>query len=378
MKTDSVGPTSDGPRLRVVNCSDITDPQWCWVSKAFASCAQDWRHFSAQPGWMDPLPGRPYFARFRATWQAVAWAAAGPSILVAHLPRFAWQCAEIARLRRVEAPILAFAFNFTDLPTGLRRRRMTRALQRVDRFAVFSTCERELYSDWLKLDPGRIDIVHWGVAPPPHDPAEQPLERGEYACAVGGNARDYPTLVESMRKLPEVRLVLVARPENLHGLDLPPNVTPYTNIPLGQVYNLMRHSRFMALPLRDAQVPCGHVTIVSAMYMARAIAATDSRGIADYVRHGDNALLVPPRDPAALAEAIRTLWRDPELCAQLGERSLRFAQTHCSESATVAYFARYLQSKGLLSLGEFVDIAPPEAAAAAPAVMRATDILRTG
>ncbi len=54
-------------------------------------------------------------------------------------------------------------------------------------------------------------------------------------------------------------------------------------------------------------------------YMAagRSIVATDVAQLGDVLRHGETALLVPPADPAALAEALAELHDDPDLRAAL-------------------------------------------------------------
>jgi glycosyltransferase involved in cell wall biosynthesis len=48
-----------------------------------------------------------------------------------------------------------------------------------------------------------------------------------------------------------------------------------------------------------------------------ALVATDVPGCREVVRDGDTGLLVPPRDPMALAAALRTLILDPALRARL-------------------------------------------------------------
>ena len=52
----------------------------------------------------------------------------------------------------------------------------------------------------------------------------------------------------------------------------------------------------------------------------RALVATDIRGCREIVRHGQNGLLVPPRDAGALAEAIGHLVANPEARRQMGLR----------------------------------------------------------
>jgi glycogen(starch) synthase len=49
------------------------------------------------------------------------------------------------------------------------------------------------------------------------------------------------------------------------------------------------------------------------------VIATAVGGVPEVVRDGENGLLVPPRDPAALAAAIARFFGDPELRARLSE-----------------------------------------------------------
>jgi glycosyltransferase involved in cell wall biosynthesis len=60
--------------------------------------------------------------------------------------------------------------------------------------------------------------------------------------------------------------------------------------------------------------------LLEAAACGRPIIATSIRGCAEIVRDGDNGLLIPPRDPAALAEAITKLIEQPELRARMGAR----------------------------------------------------------
>jgi len=59
------------------------------------------------------------------------------------------------------------------------------------------------------------------------------------------------------------------------------------------------------------------LTVFEAMAMGRAIASTTVDGLAEVLRDRENALLVPPRDPGALAGAILALLDDPALAARL-------------------------------------------------------------
>ena len=63
--------------------------------------------------------------------------------------------------------------------------------------------------------------------------------------------------------------------------------------------------------------PFGQV-VVEGMAAGLPVVAADSGGPAEVIDHGVTGLLVPPDDPAALAEALQLLARDPELRARLG------------------------------------------------------------
>jgi glycosyltransferase involved in cell wall biosynthesis len=60
------------------------------------------------------------------------------------------------------------------------------------------------------------------------------------------------------------------------------------------------------------------LVVLEAMAAARPIVATAAGGVPDIVRDGREALLVPPRDAAAMAAAIARLLSDEPLAASLG------------------------------------------------------------
>jgi glycosyltransferase involved in cell wall biosynthesis len=242
---------------------------------------------------------------------------------------------------------MGFSFNFTQLPTSFKRRIFERMLKRADRLVVFSRFERDLYARTFRLSLDRIDFLPWAVNPPTVEAPDVPLEYGHYVCAIGGNARDYATLMEAATRLPQVHFVLVVRPDSLRGLSIPANVTVHVNLPFSKTMNILAFADFMVLPLLHSEVPCGHVTLVAAMHLGKAFVITKSVGVKDYVNVEENALQVEAGSATELATAVERLWDDAALRTRLGENGRVFATRYCTERQTVDYFRKWLSSIGL-------------------------------
>jgi glycosyltransferase involved in cell wall biosynthesis len=66
------------------------------------------------------------------------------------------------------------------------------------------------------------------------------------------------------------------------------------------------------------------------------IVATDVGGLTEVLRDGESALLIPPRCPARMAEAVTRLIDDPELSRNLGQSARRFITSEYSLAASTA------------------------------------------
>ncbi len=69
--------------------------------------------------------------------------------------------------------------------------------------------------------------------------------------------------------------------------------------------------------------------------------ATGTGGSAEYLREGENCLLIPPDDPAALAAAVRRLAADPELRQRLRAGGRRTAEQHTESAFNEAVIAAH-------------------------------------
>ena len=74
-------------------------------------------------------------------------------------------------------------------------------------------------------------------------------------------------------------------------------------------------------------------SIMEAMATGRAIITADTPGCRDTVIEGENGFVVPPRDPAALAAAMKRFIDEPELAERMGRRSLEIARDRFDATA---------------------------------------------
>jgi glycosyltransferase involved in cell wall biosynthesis len=262
-------------------------------------------------------------------------------LVVSHGPYTSYYVEALGRSLSREVPHLAFAFNFTDIPSGYRLDAMRRAFAHTDRFFVYSRMERDLYSRIFDVPTDRFVFMRWGVAPPISIPDPRTIDR-PYVAALGGEARDYATLCEAARRLPAVRFVMIVRPHSLTGLNVPGNVDVRVNLPWQEAWSLVWHAEAALIPLRSSRTPNGHVTVVGGMHIGKAQVITDSVGIQDYAEDGKTALLVRPQNAAAFAAAIERLLDDAALRDRLGRSAQRFASEHCTEDVTVEAFRQQL------------------------------------
>jgi glycosyltransferase involved in cell wall biosynthesis len=78
--------------------------------------------------------------------------------------------------------------------------------------------------------------------------------------------------------------------------------------------------------------------LLEAMAMARPVVATAMGGNVDVIEDGATGVLVPPRDPEALAEALLRLLGDPDRARRLGAAARERARAEHSLEGMVARY----------------------------------------
>jgi alpha-maltose-1-phosphate synthase len=112
-------------------------------------------------------------------------------------------------------------------------------------------------------------------------------------------------------------------------------------LPRAEVIQLLSHATVFACP--SLYEPLGIVNL-EAMACGAAVVASDVGGIPEVVADGVTGLLVPPGDPARLAEAITSLVRDPARAADMGRLGRQRAEAEFSWPAIARQTANLYQS----------------------------------
>ncbi|NNK62680.1 MAG: glycosyltransferase, partial [Gemmatimonadetes bacterium] len=102
----------------------------------------------------------------------------------------------------------------------------------------------------------------------------------------------------------------------------------------------MAQATVLALPSRTEAFP--NVIGEALALGVPVVATTCAPGIREYLGGGRCGVLVPPDDPAALADALERVLRDPDLRARLAEDGLREVQ-HFGLGPGVERYERLLE-----------------------------------
>jgi glycosyltransferase involved in cell wall biosynthesis len=137
-------------------------------------------------------------------------------------------------------------------------------------------------------------------------------------------------LLEALARLPDVQGLIVgghqaepdlARMKSLaERLGLSGRITFTGLVEPTRVAGLLMQADVLVLPNHASAISTRFTSPLKLFeYMAagRPIVASDLPSIREVLRDGSNALLIPPGDVGALAEAIERLLADPELAAKL-------------------------------------------------------------
>jgi hypothetical protein len=282
---------------RVVSVADLSRADDQFVN--FARPVE-YLSFSGLPSnRFERLVARPRLSRYRAALAAVRAAQGAP--IISHLPRMTAAVSLAQTLTRRSGPHLAFSFNFTELPKGIERSYMQAAFANVAQFFVFSEFEKVQYPRYFSLPEERFRRLLWAQSQPLVSSEPSPFPRNGYVSAVGGEGRDYRSLLAAAELLPEIIFVIIARPGTIVG-PLPNNVRVFVNLAPELTWRIAMDSSCMIVPLKTRTTCCGHITLVAGELLGIPMISTVSEATQEYT---EDISLCEPGDVGELTKLIR-------------------------------------------------------------------------
>ena len=263
-----------------------------------------------------------------------------------------------SRLLRVPAVVHAITgLGHVFIRTDLRARLLQALLKSLYRFAlnhpnsraIFQNPDdRRLFFDQALVEPRRTIMIRgcgvdMALFRPEPEPAGEPLVMFPARLLGDKGVHEFVAAARQLkREGSAARFVLVGRTD----MDNPTAVDEATvqswvrdgavewwgYIDNGMPATLNR-AHVVCMPSYREGLPRG---LIEAAACGRPIVTTDVPGCREVVRHGENGLLVPVRDAAATASAIRRLLQDGDLRRRFGQRGREIAVGEFSVERFVA------------------------------------------
>ncbi|WP_198373744.1 glycosyltransferase family 4 protein, partial [Roseomonas rosulenta] len=180
--------------------------------------------------------------------------------------------------------------------------------------AAVVLCEAQRTALAGMLPPERLHVIPHGIDAGFFTPAPQAAGEGFRLLAVGHWLRDFETLFATLALLRDVGLdarLRIVSPNPPRGV--PAGVELEGGLSDEALREAYRDADALLLPLTDATA---NNAILEAMACGRPVVATDVGGVAEMTVGA--ALLGPPGDARALADAVLSLAADPAGAAALG------------------------------------------------------------
>ncbi|MEM4406528.1 MAG: glycosyltransferase [Candidatus Methanomethylicaceae archaeon] len=201
---------------------------------------------------------------------------------------------------------------------------------------------RQSLAQWAELELNRMVVIPSGVMVSEEDeghsvPTYDLIFVGRLEYEKGLDILFHALVLLRQRRL-HPRLLIVgagSQSERLRGLAARLQLSSQVVFVGYQsdVRRFLREARIFVLPSRTEGLP---VSLLEAMATGKGIIATSSGGIVDAVENNQEAILVPPGDASALADAIAKMLEEPQRLQSMG----RAAQARARSLFSVQRYVR--------------------------------------
>ena len=253
--------------------------------------------------------------------------------------------------RRRRIPHVLIAHNLTsERKRSLQRQ--TGYLHRFDRIVVLCHAQERYLIDEAGVDPKCVCFVDYMVDRAFWTPGATTREQANAdgpILAVGRERRDYPTLVQAARLLPQREFVIVASSpwsRSRSGAEhTEENVSVRRNLSYSELRGLYEDAAAVVVPLETGTAYAAGVNgVLEAMAMGHGPIVTRTPGIADYVENGVTGRWVAPGDPDALAATIEAHLSAPGNAREMGIAGCAVVENHRNLEMYTARLAKVIRN----------------------------------
>jgi len=227
---------------------------------------------------------------------------------------------------------------------------------------AISEAVRRFNVEQVGLPAEKLDVIHYGLGAPPQpwgENPELPIADDARVLLCVGRLAEQKGIGTAIRALPAIRsrhphavlLVLGEGPdrEQLARLAQELDVAETVLMPgrVGDMAALYDRADVLVHPVRWEGFG---LALLEAMLAAKPVVASNVSAAPEIVVDDETGLLVPPDEPAALAEAVSSVLDDPDRAEKLGRAGLDRARTEFSVARmaerTLAVYERVLSRAG--------------------------------
>lgn len=228
-----------------------------------------------------------------------------------------------------------------------------KAHRQIDKIFVYSSLQYRYGRETLGIPQEHIEHIQFHADTRFFRPMPDARVNGALVSAAGLEWRDYETLIETARILPDIKFKLAAAsPWSKHTnrtqrMALPDNVTA-RRYEYGELRDLYASSAVVAVPLIETDFQAGITTILEAMAMAKPVIVSKTSGQNDVIIDNETGIYVPPGDAAALRVALCRVTAEPDFAARLGANARKWVE----ERATLDLWADRISNAILVPASE--------------------------
>jgi len=200
----------------------------------------------------------------------------------------------------------------------------------VDKYIVFASHEIEDYSTIYSLPKDKFIYIPFYFTP--SSLKYNASDEGYMFSGGHPHYRDYSTLFNAVKNLNIKCKLAVQIPEYFSNVNVPDNVE-ISYLSEEDYFLCMAKSKVVVVPLKKEFLrSAGQRSYLDAMLMGKPVIVCDKKGAYDYIVNGEEGIIVPPGNPAALRQSIELVLKSDGQATKMGQRAKEKAKMFTIEN----------------------------------------------